>query len=41
MSARRTSETGAHPVWGAIRDKWGGLGWEGGKLGFPTDQFPS
>ncbi|MEU1409321.1 hypothetical protein ABZ471_45065 [Streptomyces sp. NPDC005728] len=32
-----TSETGAHPVWGAIRDKWRDLGWEGGKLGFPKD----
>ncbi|WP_405015866.1 DUF2599 domain-containing protein [Kitasatospora sp. NBC_00070] len=32
-----TAATGAHPVWGAVRDKWGGLGWENGRLGFPTD----
>ncbi|MFG2888409.1 DUF2599 domain-containing protein [Streptomyces sp. NPDC048248] len=31
-----TATTGAHPVWGAVRDKWGALGWEGGKLGFPV-----
>ncbi|GAA3081608.1 hypothetical protein GCM10020000_79420 [Streptomyces olivoverticillatus] len=31
-----TAATGAHPVWGAIRDKWGSLGWENGKLGFPV-----
>ncbi|MEU0003611.1 DUF2599 domain-containing protein [Streptomyces sp. NPDC006314] len=31
-----TAETNAHPVWGAIRDKWGGRGWENGKLGFPV-----
>ncbi|MEU6114355.1 DUF2599 domain-containing protein [Streptomyces sp. NPDC047117] len=35
-----TATTGAHPVWGAIRDKWGALGWEAGKLGFPlTDEL--
>jgi peptidoglycan/xylan/chitin deacetylase (PgdA/CDA1 family) len=28
--------TGAHPVRGAIRDRWASLGWEGGVLGFPT-----
>ncbi|WP_307662521.1 DUF2599 domain-containing protein [Streptomyces sp. V1I1] len=31
-----TPEHGAHPVWGAIRDKWAGIGWEAGKLGFPV-----
>lgn len=31
-----TAATGAHPIWGAIRDKWGSLGWENGKLGFPV-----
>ncbi|MFD0900381.1 DUF2599 domain-containing protein [Actinomadura sediminis] len=30
-------QTGAHPVWGAIRDKWAASGWEAGKLGFPAD----
>ncbi|WP_019635066.1 LGFP repeat-containing protein [Actinomadura atramentaria] len=35
-----TPETGAHPVWGDIGGKWGALGWEGGKLGFPkSDEF--
>jgi hypothetical protein len=29
-------KTGAHMVWGLIRDKWGQQGWEQGKLGFPT-----
>lgn len=28
--------TGAHAVWGAILGKWAALGWEGGRLGFPT-----
>ena len=28
--------TGAHPVGGAIRDKWAQTGWEGGTLGYPT-----
>lgn len=28
--------TGAHEVFGAIRAKWGELGWEGGALGYPT-----
>ncbi|QHA10202.1 hypothetical protein GQF42_44405 [Streptomyces broussonetiae] len=32
-----TATTGAHPVWGAIRDKWGAIGWEAGKLGYPVD----
>lgn len=31
-----TAATGAHAVWGAIRDKWAGLGWEAGKLGYPV-----
>ncbi|WP_208903074.1 DUF2599 domain-containing protein [Streptomyces incarnatus] len=31
-----TSTTGAHPVWGAIRDKWSDMGWEAGKLGYPV-----
>ncbi|MCZ4557870.1 hypothetical protein O4215_20100 [Rhodococcus maanshanensis] len=29
--------TGAHPVGGAIRDKWAQTGWEGGALGYPTE----
>ncbi|WP_432491278.1 LGFP repeat-containing protein [Kineococcus auxinigenes] len=29
--------TGAHPVYGAIRDAWASQGWENGRLGFPTD----
>ncbi|WP_432570942.1 SpoIID/LytB domain-containing protein [Kineococcus sp. SYSU DK005] len=28
--------TGAHAVRGAIRDRWGALGWEDGWLGYPT-----
>ncbi|WP_459643634.1 LGFP repeat-containing protein [Kineococcus sp. NUM-3379] len=28
--------TGAHEVHGAIRDRWGRLGWKGGPLGFPS-----
>ncbi|WP_433661038.1 matrixin family metalloprotease [Nocardia sp. CA-128927] len=32
--------TGAHNIWGGIRDKWATLDWENGKLGFPTsDEF--
>lgn len=27
--------TGAHPVRGAIRDIWGGTGWENGRYGYP------
>lgn len=31
---------GAHAVWGLIRDKWAGLGWENSPLGFPvTDEY--
>ena len=30
-----TAATGAHPVWGAIRDKWTTTGWET-NLGYPT-----
>ncbi len=34
--------TGAHLVYGLIRDKWAELGWENGALGFPmTDELPS
>lgn len=28
--------TGAHPVWGAVRDAWARQGWEGGKFGYPV-----
>ena len=28
--------TGAHAVYGAIRDLWASLDWDAGKLGFPT-----
>jgi uncharacterized protein with LGFP repeats len=32
--------TGAHVVYGAIRDRWARLGWERSKLGFPiADEF--
>ncbi|MFB7896138.1 LGFP repeat-containing protein [Streptomyces xiamenensis] len=31
-----TAQTGAHPVWGAVRDKWEAMGWETGELGYPT-----
>ncbi|MFF3002272.1 hypothetical protein ACFVTF_05615 [Kitasatospora sp. NPDC057940] len=35
-----TPTTGAHPVWGLIRDKWAASGWERGKLGYPlTDEL--
>ena len=34
-----TPRTGAHIVAGAVRDRWGSTGWEGGYLGYPvTDQ---
>jgi hypothetical protein len=37
-----TSSTGAHPVRGAIRDRWAALGWESGVLGYPTtDELPT
>jgi hypothetical protein len=29
--------TGAHPVGGAIRDRWAQLGWENGRLGYPVE----
>jgi hypothetical protein len=33
--------TGAHVIYGAIRDKWASLGWERGALGYPTsDEMP-
>jgi uncharacterized protein with LGFP repeats len=28
--------TGAHTVRGAIRDRWASVGWENGRLGYPT-----
>jgi L,D-peptidoglycan transpeptidase YkuD (ErfK/YbiS/YcfS/YnhG family) len=35
-----TPTTGAHSIYGAIRDRWAGLGWETSSLGFPTsDEF--
>lgn len=35
-----TPQTGAHAIYGAIRDAWAGGGWERGELGYPTsDEF--
>ncbi len=35
-----TPGTGAHGVWGAIRQRWQSLGWETGPLGYPvTDEL--
>jgi uncharacterized protein with LGFP repeats len=31
-----TPQTHAHPVWGAVRDKWQSMGWETSKLGYPV-----
>ncbi|WP_280763222.1 LGFP repeat-containing protein [Prescottella agglutinans] len=32
--------TGAHPVWGKIRDEWIAAGWENGQYGFPvSDEY--
>ncbi|HZS05226.1 MAG TPA: hypothetical protein VFD58_10365 [Blastocatellia bacterium] len=31
-----TPQTGAHAIFGAIRDKWASLGWERSWLGYPT-----
>ncbi len=31
--------TGAHTVGGAIRDRWSGLGWENGSLGYPVSDW--
>jgi L,D-peptidoglycan transpeptidase YkuD (ErfK/YbiS/YcfS/YnhG family) len=31
-----TAATGAHSVFGAIRDRWASMGWEKSRLGFPT-----
>ncbi|PXY32668.1 sugar dehydrogenase [Prauserella muralis] len=28
--------TGAHGIWGSIRERWKNLGWENGPLGYPT-----
>jgi hypothetical protein len=28
--------TGAHIIWGSIRDKWASMGWENSSLGYPT-----
>ncbi|TVT17458.1 hypothetical protein FNH05_36025, partial [Amycolatopsis rhizosphaerae] len=28
--------TGAHGIYGAIRDKWASMGWETSPLGYPT-----
>ena len=37
-----TPSTGAHSVWGSIRDKWTELGWEQSYLGYPTtDETPT
>ncbi|MFI0470174.1 N-acetylmuramoyl-L-alanine amidase [Saccharopolyspora sp. 5N102] len=36
-----TPDTGAHLVYGAIRDHWSALGWETSWLGYPTsDEYP-
>ncbi|MFD2414760.1 choice-of-anchor D domain-containing protein [Amycolatopsis pigmentata] len=35
-----TPSTGAHGVYGAIRDRWAAMGWEAGPLGYPaTDEL--
>ncbi|WP_431879610.1 choice-of-anchor D domain-containing protein [Amycolatopsis sacchari] len=31
-----TPSTGAHGIYGAIRDKWASMGWERSNLGYPT-----
>ncbi|MDI2030408.1 PQQ-dependent sugar dehydrogenase [Saccharopolyspora sp. TS4A08] len=31
-----TPQTGAHGIWGAIRDLWSRIGWETGPTGYPT-----
>ncbi|GAA3995949.1 PQQ-dependent sugar dehydrogenase [Allokutzneria multivorans] len=33
-----TPGTGAHPVYGAIKDRWKALGWERSYLGYPTSE---
>jgi len=36
-----TPETGAHPVYGGIRDAWARAGWERSEIGYPTSgEFP-
>ncbi|HWU05139.1 MAG TPA: hypothetical protein VN520_01800 [Streptomyces sp.] len=32
-----TPETGAHPVYGAIRDRWARRGWETSSVGYPVE----
>ena len=32
-----TPETGAHEVYGSVRDKWASMGWETSPLGYPVD----
>ncbi|MFC9762741.1 amidase domain-containing protein [Rhodococcus jostii] len=35
-----SSDTGAHSIWGKIRDRWANAGWERSKWGFPrTDEY--
>lgn len=37
-----TPTTGAHAIWGAIRERWKATGWELGPLGYPTtDESPT
>ncbi|HEY9631344.1 MAG TPA: hypothetical protein V6C84_28980 [Coleofasciculaceae cyanobacterium] len=37
-----TPQTGAHVIYGAIREKWASMGWERSRLGYPTtDELPS
>jgi glucose/arabinose dehydrogenase len=31
-----TPETGAHAIWGEVRKRWAAMGWERGRLGYPT-----
>ncbi len=32
-----TPETGAHEIYGSLRDKWAAMGWERSSLGYPID----
>ncbi len=37
-----TPTTGAHAIWGAVRERWKATGWELGPLGYPTtDESPT